>query len=87
MSSAQYLAGGSGLQGKVLLGHKERFFFQKGKVPSFFWKKGKVLFGRILEKGKVLFCKRKGSFRKKERFFLEKGKVLFAKRKGSFGSS
>ena len=74
------MAGGSGLQGKVLLGHKERFLFQKGKVPSFFLEKRKGSFW-------MHFGKRKGSFLQKERFFLETGKVIFCKslkRKGSF---
>ena len=57
-------AGGSGLQGKVLLGHKERFFFRKGKV----------LFSK---KEPFLLAKRKGSFGKKERFLWKQGKVLF----------
>jgi len=63
------MAGGSGLQGKVLLGHKERFFFRKGKVPWF-----------ILPKKEPLpfwffFLQRKCSFSEKERFFFRKGKV------------
>ena len=40
-----------------------------------------------MEKGKVLFCKslkRKGSFWKKERFFLEKGKVLLGHKERFF---
>ena len=79
----------------VGLVYKERFFWvirkgsfsKKERFLRFFWKKGKVLFGRILEKGKVLFCKRKGSFLQKpekERFFLEKGNVLLGHKERFF---
>ena len=67
--SDKILAGGSGLQGKVLLGHKERFFLH-------IFHTGKVFFGT--KKLSLAFLVRRPIT--EERFLLDTGKVPFGHR-------
>ena len=70
ITNREFLAGGSGLQGKVPLGQKERFLCKTGKVP--FCQKEPFLFSSGTFPVQLLFFK--------EPFLLSKGLFYFYKR-------